>query len=204
MLDAQTHTPPLGGARRGGRVTGQRAAPRPGVVALAFAVAIGLGVVIGLATAPGGSPKAATSHSTTVALDPAIAAPALPAASWDANRVPGTGQRAKVRPADRQALIYVLAATQHRPAADVAILPDRLFYGAVEGASAASDVYWAVGPVTIASVAAPPNPVVWKRVGAHDWQVVARGAGACAAIPAAMTATGGAWGGGQGTVCAGA
>jgi hypothetical protein len=84
--------------------------------------------------------------------------------------------------------------------ADAISIPVRhLYYGVVEGATAADDVYWAAGNTQTTSTAVPvPGLEVWKRSGNGPWSVFATGAGACQKVPSTLLGT--AWSGGGG-VC---
>jgi hypothetical protein len=159
----------------------------------AFAFAVVLGVVIGLVTAPGNSGQAPTAGSEAVAA-PQLRPPTQ-AATWD-HQQPGRAHQVLVRrepdpAALRLALRWSLAdhlratSSSGAPAVDDLTIPDnKLFYGAIEGASSATDTYWAVGPVDIAgAVPTRTGPHVWRRVGDGPWAVMASGPGACTQLP---------------------
>jgi hypothetical protein len=162
----------------------------------------------------------------TTPLDTSVAAaarsPALPPATWDANRSAGAAQNLQVaadtnlRPALQWAAAdaalaaagkpTLSAVTQASPSASagvttaaltadqIEIPPQQLYYGVVEGSSAATDAYWAVGVTQKTSDTSIPLPAleVWKRVASGPWTVVASGGGACAKLPPQLD---GAWGG---------
>ncbi|OHV52563.1 hypothetical protein BCD48_09735 [Pseudofrankia sp. BMG5.36] len=72
-------------------------------------------------------------------------------------------------------------------------IPQGLLYGAVQGADAAHDQFWAVGNAdttgsTIPTDVPVDNLYVWERIGSGPWTVVASGANACAKISPGMTA----------------
>jgi len=76
---------------------------------------------------------------------------------------------------------------------DITIPVNHLYYGVIEGASAANDVYWAAGNTTTSStVVEVPGLEVWKRAGSGPWTVVATGAGACQKVPGNLVSL---WGG---------
>jgi|GEM_PF-3167653 len=72
-------------------------------------------------------------------------------------------------------------------------IPQGLLYGAVRGADAAHDQFWAVGNADTTSSTLPAGVsvdkvYVWERIGSGPWTVVASGANACAKIHPSMTA----------------
>jgi len=179
---------PSGRAPSGGASGGRS----PAVVAAAFAVAVVIGIVIGLVTAPSGKSTPAAKAKPGVT-SPPEASPPLATPAWETHRVPGAVHgHVRVRDEDRTALKASLAAvlrTETHSAqpttADVTIPQGTIFYGAVEGSSDATDVYWAVSPVQVVG-ATSASPQVWRRVGSAPWQTVARGPGACAQIPSQL------------------
>jgi hypothetical protein len=170
----------------------------PVVVAAAFALAVVIGIVIGLVTAPHAKGAASATTKPTTS-SPPEASPTLPSPpAWAANRVPGTAHQMSVRAEDRTAFQASLAAflrdasgSTAPTTADVTIPSGALYYGAVEGTDLASDVYWAVGTVTVVG-ATTQSPQVWKRAASAPWLPVARGSGACAIRPSQLYH---AWGG---------
>ncbi len=163
---------------------------RPLVIAVAFAGAIVLGVIIGLVTAPGG--RTTPQVVPTTAAPPAEVQPAMDPASWEGSRQPGTPHQMMVREQDRLAFSASLAAALRKTAgaerltaADVVIPQGKLFYGAVEGRDSASDEYWAVGLAQVTGVPAV-NPHVWKRTRDSPWKPVVDGPGACDSLPPAL------------------
>jgi hypothetical protein len=169
---------------------------RPLLIAGAFGVAILLGVAIGLLTAPDGKGANTTTVSTETS-DPALSPP-LSVPPWPKGGRTGQGSAHQMTVDSagvvRRALRTALAASVRaqsgadRPTADDVTIPTgQLFYGAVEGADAASDVFWAAGSAVVNGVPqAPANPHVWKRVGSGPWKLERSGPGACAALPPAL------------------
>lgn len=162
----------------------------------AFACAVLLGVLIGLATVPDGSGSARSTAPARV-VAPQLRPPTQ-AATWD-HQQPGRAHQVLVRlepdpPALRLALRWSLADyLRAHPggspvmADDLTIPENKLFYGAIEGTSVATDTYWAVGPVeVVGAVPAPTGPQVWRRVGDGPWEIVASGPGSCAQLPAPL------------------
>jgi hypothetical protein len=164
---------------------------RPLLIAGAFAVAVLLGVLIGLVTAPDGrrssTPRAAAGAA------PAEQSPPLGPSPWEGHRQPGQAHQMTVDRGGvlRRALQSSFASWMRaqsgasRPTADDVSIPTRqLYYGAVEGAAAAQDEYWAAGSTVVRGTSQPPaNPQVWRRVGAGPWTLVRSGPGACGALP---------------------
>jgi hypothetical protein len=195
MLDVETRSPvrPAGAAPGIAAWVEER---RPLVVAGAFAVAVLLGVLIGLATAPS-KPKASGLSSSEQVIAPELRPP-LPAVSWDGSRQPGRAHQVKVDPSGgvRLALQFAVAAQLRKAAgegvtlptaADVRI-PEGMYYGAIEGVDAAHDEFWAVGETEVAGVAQQPaDPYVWRRIGNGAWEIVGSGPGSCAALPGALS-----------------
>jgi hypothetical protein len=72
-------------------------------------------------------------------------------------------------------------------ARQVTVVEGILYFGAIEGADAAHDEYWAIGRIKVPSVPTPlPDPHVWRRIGAGPWTIVASGPAACGRIPQAL------------------
>jgi hypothetical protein len=199
MLDveARASVGAQGARSDGGELAAWVEQRRPVVVGGAFAVAVLIGVVIGLLTAPSATPAAKVEPSP-----PPVAAelsPPLPDVTWATSRQPGAAHQMFVTKerdpaAFRLALSWAVAeqlrqttGTQALRASDVTI-PDGMYYGAIEGADASSDVFWAVGETEVAAVTQPNDPFVWKRVGAGPWQIVASGPGACSQLPSSLFA----------------
>jgi hypothetical protein len=167
---------------------------RPLLIAGAFAVAVLLGVLIGLATAPDGRPSSTPGAAAAAA--PAEQSPPLGPAPWEGHRQPGQAHQMTVDRGGvlRRALQSSFTSRMRaqtgasRPTADDVSIPVRkLYYGAIEGAGAAQDEYWAAGAVVVRETSQPPaNPQVWKRVGAGPWTLVRSGPGACDALPQAL------------------
>jgi hypothetical protein len=182
---------------------------RPLVIGGAFALAVLLGVVIGLATAPHGSGPPSAGATTAPAAE---LSPPLPTVPWSASRVPGTAQQMSVthEPAPaafRLALSWAAADAARAaaagttpgtsapalPAAAITIPQNQLYYGAIEGTDAAHDEFWAAGLTQVSASAVPvPALQVWRRVGSGPWSVVRSGPGSCDALPNALYGPG-AW-----------
>ena len=195
---------------------------RPVIIG-AFAAAALLGILIGLLTAPSsGSP--ATNDVADVAAQRAPALLALPWATRSPNTP--FNMKAGIDPNLRPALQWaaadaalaaagkttlsaaVAASSSPSPggtavsaaaltADEITIPSGSLYYGAIEGSSAANDVFWAVGLTQTSNKAVPlPGLEVWKRIGDGPWTVVASGKGACenAPVPTSLYVTG-VWGG---------
>ena len=191
------------------------------VIATAFVAAVLLGVLIGLVTAPNGpAPKASTADVPASARSPQLAADwnasrnpgtalniklkgdtptvlrqALTWASADyALARAGKPSWSSVYLASSSASAAGSAGGSSLTDKSLTIPQGHLYYGVLEGSSAAADVYWAVGEVETAG-ANSPVPVsalqVWNRVGSGAWTVVQVSQGACAAVPQAMIT---AWG----------
>ncbi|WP_163552459.1 hypothetical protein [Candidatus Frankia alpina] len=168
---------------------------RPIVVVAAFLVAVLIGVGIGYATADRGA-GGGTSGTTAGQTAPELT-PTLRTASWDAARQQGRARQMRVDDepnpvALRLALSWTVAARMKAAgnstitAAQVTV-PPGMFFGAIEGADAAHDEYWAIGRIQVPSVANPPaDPYVWRRIGTGPWTIVSNGPGACTQIPAAL------------------
>lgn len=110
-----------------------------------------------------------------------LAASASPSAGNSLNAQSGTGAGAALT------------------ADNISIPVNHLYYGVVEGNTAADDVYWAAGNTQTTSTAVPvPGLEIWRRAGNNPWTVFATGAGACQKVPPALLGAG--WGGGT-TVC---
>ncbi|WP_239347936.1 MULTISPECIES: hypothetical protein [unclassified Frankia] len=178
---------------------------RTGLIVGAFAVAIVLGVVIGLVTAPRARTVPLVAPAT--AAPPSELQPALDPPTWEGSRLPGTAHQMRVREQDRRAFSASLAydlrenGAGNVTTADVVIPPGKLFYGALEGRDSTFDEYWAVGLAQVAGVAsAPPNPHVWKRTGGGPWMQLVEGPGACDRLPPVLFT---AWRGRPG-LCSGA
>lgn len=190
-------------------VTAWVEAHRRPVIAGAFALAVLLGVGIGLVTAPSAPPPA---DEPPPAAAPALSPP-LPSLPWGSARTPGKAENMSVQgePQLRSALLWAAAdaalasageqtlsqrfvaggASAARGGPDgsfttqALVIPEgSLYYGAIQGVDADSDQFWAVAPVQSSSTTvAVPTLHVWKREGSGPWQVVRTGPGACAALP---------------------
>ncbi|WP_322754941.1 hypothetical protein [Frankia sp. Cas3] len=190
-VDAQQLSPTDGPAyRQGGDQSGDQR--RTALIVGAFALAIVVGVVIGLVTAPEARTTPAA-VATTAAPPSSELQPALDPPTWENSRHPGTAHQMRVRESDRRALSASLAyALRENGAgtmttADVVIPPGKLFYGAVEGRDSTVDEYWAVGLAQVAGVTpAPPNPHVWQRIANGPWTQLVSGPGACDRLPAVL------------------
>ncbi|ONH28113.1 hypothetical protein [Pseudofrankia asymbiotica] len=181
---------------------------RPFVIAGAFVLAVVLGIVIGLATASspasddagGGVDVAAParkpplpalpwegSRSPGTAVNMTVGDDLRPALTW------ATADAALAK-AGKTTLSAAWEAAQTSDSSDaqsntgaaaltadaITIPPQKLFYGAVQGASAAEDVFWAAGLTSTSSTAIPVAQLhVWKRASTGPWTEVASGAGAC-------------------------
>jgi hypothetical protein len=165
---------------------------RPLLIAGAFAAAVLLGVIIGLATAPQGRPGGASSPSP--ASVPAEQQPPLAPTGWEQARVPGRAHNMKVdRGGELRRALQISFVSWARaqpggfgPTQDEVNVPQPLYYGAIEGATAAEDVYWAAGRAEVSGASRPSNPQVWKRVGSGPWMLARNGAGACGVLPQAL------------------
>ncbi|SNQ46011.1 conserved hypothetical protein [Frankia canadensis] len=163
---------------------------RPIVVVAAFLVAILLGVGIGYATADRGS-DAVTAAPTAPA---AALTPAQRVPFWATSRHPGAGhQMVLTAEPDPTALRFALQWTvADRLKADgtgtvtaqqVKVV-EGMYFGAVEGADAAQDEYWAIGRIEVPSLpTVTSGPYVWRRIGSGPWAILASGATACGQIP---------------------
>ncbi|WP_232291787.1 hypothetical protein [Frankia sp. QA3] len=167
---------------------------RPAAVLAAFLVAVLIGVGIGFATADRGT--GGVTITGRGALAPELT-PTLRIAPWDAVRQPGRAHQMRVDDepdpvALRLALSWTVAdqirAAGNRTVTAAAVtVPQGMFFGAIEGADAAQDQYWAIGRIQVAGVANPPaDPHVWRRIGTGPWTIVRNGPNACTAIPAAL------------------
>lgn len=206
MLDAHQHVPaqapplsqpyppaPVSRPGPGGRFSGLSGIQRtPRVVAASFAVAVGLGVVIGLVTAPHAKHhQSAPAAAKTV---DAKAAPGIPASTWGNVRQPGSALNVHMvgQTANRTALRYVYALKAGQSLDQVVIPSGKLYYGVVQGATAADDQFYAAGLVTVGGQA--PTPVVWERKGSGAWRVSQSGPGSCDILPRELYGSG-AWNG---------
>ncbi|OHV37508.1 hypothetical protein BCD49_16480 [Pseudofrankia sp. EUN1h] len=184
------------------------------VIGAAFGLAVVLGIVIGLATAPDGNTSAEPDSAGAAA---AARSPQLPPLDWEGKRSPGTAVNMKVGDELRPALTWatadaalakagkttlsaaVQASGSTSPAGSagaqsatggaeltadsITIRQGDLYYGAVEGSSAATDEFWAAGLTETSNTAVSVAKLhVWKRVGAGPWTEVASGAGACGRV----------------------
>jgi hypothetical protein len=195
MLDveARASTGFAGGRPDGSARAAWAAERKPFLVAGAFAFAVLLGVLIGLLTAPDSSDGQTSSRQAAPASP--VLRPRMQAPTWDHTQ-PGRAHQVRVSlEPDPAALRLALRASladhlSARPAgravtAGELSIPDNvLFYGAIEGTSAAADAYWVVGPVVVAG--AQTGPHVWRRAGEGPWTVAASGPGACAQLPAPL------------------
>ena len=205
MLDVEVPAgvdPAHGGAPRSGAAAWAEQR-RPVLIALAFGVAIVLGVVIGLAWAPDNTSTTTTAGEDTKPND-AVLSPPLPVVPWEGARQVGRASSLRLSETERSAIreplqwlvaYHIRQATgQDTPvAADVTITEGTLYYGAIEGTDRESDVFWAVALTEVKGVAQqPPDPHVWKRTGSAPWELVASGEGACSQVPAPLIQR---WGG---------
>ncbi len=171
---------------------------RPVVVLAAFLVAVLIGVAIGYTTADRGAGDG-TSVNASGQPAPELT-PALRTAPWDSARQPGRAHQMRVddepNPTALRLALSWTVAEQIRAAGASTItaaqvtVPQGMFFGAIEGADAAHDEYWAIGRIQVAGgvnrPAAAADPYVWRRVGTGPWTIVRNGPNACTTIPAAL------------------
>ncbi len=166
-------------------------------VVAAFFVAVLLGAGIGFATADRGSGSGGGNGAADAPA--AQLSPVQRTAPWETQRVPGTANQLQVTAepdpvALRLALQWTVTDEIKKAGGPATITADMvtvksgmLYFGAVEGTSAATDEYWAIGRIEVKGMADPPaDPHVWRRLGSAPWAIVAHGAGACEKIPAAL------------------
>jgi len=190
---------------------------RPVIIG-AFAAAALLGILIGLLTAPSPSGPAANEGDTPApqrapALSPlpgnrvptsaqnlTVGSELRPALQWAAADAALAAAGKTTLSAAFFASSSPVAGSSNAQSSgtalsadDITIPVNHLYYGVIEGTSAASDVYWAAGNTVSSSTAvAVPGLEVWKRDGSGAWTVVATGAGACQKVPKDLVSR---WGG---------
>ncbi|GLW21672.1 hypothetical protein DI270_008390 [Microbispora triticiradicis] len=121
-------------------------------------------------------PAAATAAITLTAALPAVAATPLPRATGQAHSTRGKAVNLRLTERTRHQLadaFYKQYYGQGHPGTRGRVDgPKHVYYGKIRGASAAKDVYWAIGSVGVKGdpVSYQDGPHIWRKRGNHGWE----------------------------------